>query len=244
MEAEEAPWPRFRRAGDQGLLVEFGDSLAPQIGNAVLAFDADLAERPIAGVTERVPTLRSLLLRYDPLDLAPAKLRAQLEERLSVTDWYQAPPPAGRKLWRLPAVYGGDAGPDLPQVADLLGLGEAAAIEAHARCRQRVLMLGFSPGCAYCGPLPPEWDLPRLEQIKPLVPAGSLSVAVCQTVLFPTAMPTGWRTIARTPFLNFRPAAAEPVLLRAGDELSFEPITEAEAARLSEADMARSEPIP
>ena len=70
--------PVLRAAGDSALLVEFGDRLDPAINNAAIAFDARLREAAIGGVSETTPTIRSVLVRYDPLDIAPASLRARL----------------------------------------------------------------------------------------------------------------------------------------------------------------------
>jgi KipI family sensor histidine kinase inhibitor len=224
--------PVLHVAGESGMLVEFGAIYAPGINRAVMAFDAALRADPTPGVIETVPTIRSVLVRYDPLALAPAALEARLREMLAGRDWYAAPPPPGRKLWRVPAVYGGAAGPDLAEVADLAGLGEAAAVESHAGARQSVLMLGFAPGCAYMGGLGPEWDIPRRTGLTPSVPPGSVLVAIRQTVFPSTEMPTGWRRIATSPFRSFVPGAADPFRLSPGDEVIFEPVTEAEAARL------------
>ena len=227
------PAPLFRLAGDQGLIVEFGDALDERINNAVIAFDARLKAAAPPGVIETAPTIRSVLVRFDPLETPFATMRARLTELLEERDWLKAEPPPGR-LWRIPARYGGEEGPDLAATAGLLGVSETEAVEAHAACRQRVFMLGFSPGFAYMGRLPERWALPRLEQVKPRVPTGSISVAVRQTVLCATPIPTGWRTIARTPFLSFDLTREPPFLLEAGDRIEFEPVSGAVYTRLCE----------
>ncbi|GAB5470413.1 MAG: 5-oxoprolinase subunit PxpB [Rhodospirillales bacterium] len=226
-------WPRFRAAGDSGLIVEFGDSLDRQVNNAVLAFDRRLRAAEIAGVGETAPTLRSVLLRFDPLALAPDRLRARLREILAERDWLNAPPPEGRGLWRIPLRYGGDAGPDLAEIAATLEVEAETLIAEHAATRQRVMMLGFAPGFAYLGELPVRWDLPRLPAVKPRVPPGSLSVALRQSVLCATPIPTGWRTIARTPFRSFDLGRDPAFLLEPGDEVIFEPISAAHYERLA-----------
>ena len=60
--------------------------------------------------------------------------------------------------------------------------------------------------------------------MKAEVPAGSISVAVRQTVLTSTPIPTGWRTIGITPFSNFNPAQSSPFSVEAGDEIQFYPV--------------------
>lgn len=224
--------PRLRAAGDSALLVEFGDRLDPAINNAAIAFDARLRAEGIGGVIESAPTIRSVLVRFDPLELAPDRLRGRIGELLGERDWLAAPPPEGRCLWTIPACYGGAHGPDLDEVADLMGCSPDEAVARHADARQRVFMLGFAPGVAYLGLLPEAWNLPRLKEIRPEVPSGALLVAVRQTVLFAAAMPTGWRTIGRTPFRSFDPDRDPPVLLSPGDEVRFEPVPAAAFDRL------------
>jgi len=233
-----APAPRIAAVGEAALLVTFGDRWDPRVNRAALAFDAALARRNLAGVTETVPTIASVLVRFDPLVRAPHVLRQDLAEMLAARDWYDAPPPPGRRRLTLPAVYGGDAGPDLAEVADLLGLREDQVGDAHAEGPLTVAMLGFAPGCAYLAGLGATWDLPRRKTLRPSVPAGAILVAVRQTVLPANPMPTGWRWIGRTPARTFSPEASEPFLLRPGDEVSFAPVTEAEAARLGPGPLA------
>lgn len=226
--------PVLRAAGDSALLVEFGDRLEPAINNAAIAFDARLRAAGIDGVTETAPTIRSVLVRFDPLEIAPERLRGRIGELLGERDWLAAPPPEARSLWTIPACYGGEHGPDLDEVADLVGMTPDEAAARHAEARQRVFMLGFAPGVAYLGLLPEPWNLPRLKEIRPEVPSGSLLVAVRQTVLFAAAMPTGWRTIGRTPFRSFDPDRDPPVLLSPGDEVRFEPVPSSDFGRLRE----------
>ncbi len=228
------PEPVLRAAGDSALLIAFGDRLDPAINNAAIAFDARLREAAIAGVSETAPTIRSVLVRFDPLEIAPDRLRGTVAELLAERDWLSAPPPAERSLWRIPACYGGEHGPDLDEIADLVGCSPAQAAQRHAEARQRVFMLGFAPGVAYLGLLPEAWNIPRLKEVRPEMPAGSLLVAVRQTVLFAAAMPTGWRAIARTPFRSFDPRRDPPVLIAPGDEIGFTPVEAAEFARLTE----------
>lgn len=221
-------YPLIRQAGEAAVLVEFGAELDLATNNAAQAFDARVTEAGCAGILETTPTLRSVLVRYDPLTASAADLQSQLGELLAERDWLTSQPPAGRKLWRIPAVYGNQYGADLTEVAELLDTESATVIEKHAEQRLRVLTLGFSPGFTYLGLLPPEWNLPRLSYVKPEVPAGAISVAVRQTVMTSTPIPTGWRTIAQTPFSNFNLLADPPFAISPGDEIAFRSISSEE----------------
>lgn len=55
------------------------------------------------------------------------------------------------------------------------------------------------------------------------MPRGSVGIAGTQTGIYPLETPGGWRLIGRTPRALFDPMGEEPVLLRAGDLLRFEP---------------------
>jgi KipI family sensor histidine kinase inhibitor len=226
--------PVFRPAGDSALLVEFGDALDPVINNAAIAFNARLREAHPAHVLETAATNRSVLVRFDALERDPSDLRTELTDILAEQDWMQAPPPAGRKLWRLPVAYGSEHGPDLPELADMTGQTEAALAEAHAAERQRVFMVGFAPGHLYTGLLPELFDLPRLSEIKPSVPPGSISVAIRQSVICSTTIPTGWRTIGRTPFRTFDLDRDPVFMIEAGDEFAYEPVDEADYRKFEE----------
>lgn len=233
----EAPHngPVIRQAGEGGLLVEFGETLDDRVNNAAHAFDRRLQEQPFAGLIETAPTIRSVLVRFDPLAVAPQDVKTRLADLYKERDWLAAGPPHNRSLWRVPVLYGGTHGPDLDAVADALGMDPMAAVEAHAAVRQRVYMLGFAPGFAYLGRLPEIWNLPRLTTIKPEIPPGSLCIAVRQTALCSTAIPTGWHWIGQTPFRSFSIDRDPPFLIEPGDEMAFEPVDAAAFARLSDA---------
>ena len=62
--------PRLLPSGDSAITVEFSRTIDDAANQRVLALDRALAQRaPIAGVTETVPTYRSLLVHYDPVQI-------------------------------------------------------------------------------------------------------------------------------------------------------------------------------
>ncbi len=218
------------RAGDSALLVKFGETLSLETNRQVLALDRRLRKSPVEGVLEIIPTICSVLVSFDPLSICADHLEQILRSLLDDL------PDEGRgpfTRWFIPTCYGAGHGPDLAQVADLLNCSEAEAIAQHSAGPQQVLMLGFAPGFCYAGLLPENWNLPRLDVVKSQVPAGSVSVAVRQTVMTSTADPTGWRTIARTPFRNFDAMSEQVVLIGAGDEIVFDPVEHADFSKLT-----------
>ena len=79
--------------------------------------------------------------------------------------------------------------------------------------------------------------VPRLENPRELIPAGSVGIGGKQTGVYPIASPGGWRLIGRTPVRLYDPHRNPPVLYTAGDRIRFYPISEQEYARI-EAEVA------
>lgn len=213
--------PRIRTAGVDGMLVSFGDSLSEPANRAALAFRAEIERQGWDGVEESTTSLVSAYLRFDPLHLGHAELKAKLDTLLSDRDWYEAPLPSGRRLWRIPAVFGTDLGPQLDQAAEAAGLTAEQAIKDFTQTRVRVQTIGFAPGQPYLGELPQAWNIPRQSTLTSRIPEGALAVAIRQLVLFSVATPTGWQHIGQTAMRLFQPEAEEPFLLRPGDEVEF-----------------------
>lgn len=213
--------PEALPGGADGVLLRFSLTPRPEAMAAVQVLLARLeADRP-AGVEEIVPGLVSVLLRFDPARADRAELMKTglgLAERIA-RDFPALPDPSRR--WTIPAAFGGEAGPQLAEVARLAGLSESAAVAEICATPLRVLTIGFAPGLPYLGLLPERWNFPRQTELTPKVPAGAVVAAVRQIVLFGAPSTTGWRQVGRSGFRCFQPGRETPMPLRAGDEIRF-----------------------
>jgi KipI family sensor histidine kinase inhibitor len=213
--------PRLLAAGDSAIVVEFGDGIDVRINARVRLLQHALDTGPHNGIVETVPTYRSLMVHYDPLVLS----REALEQLIVSTA--RGLPDQIRETVRtveIPVMYGGEAGPDLAEVAAMAGVDDQAVVDLHAGADYVVYMLGFMPGFPYLGGLPARIATPRLATPRTLVPAGSVGIAGAQTGIYPTASPGGWRLIGRTPVRLFDPRRSPPTLLEAGDHVRFVPV--------------------
>ena len=226
--------PRILRMGLTGLLVQFSDRLDDGANRRALAFGARLAARLPDGVEEIAPSLGGVYLRLEPMKADHAAIEAQLAALLDGE--LSGHGLAGARRWTVPAVFGSGAGPDLDAVAAAVGIGPAAAVAELVARPLRVMAIGFAPGLPYMGILPERWDIPRNTAMTPRVPAGGVVVAVRQAIIFPADTPTGWWHVGQTGFRGFRPGAAEPFLLRPGDEVRLRPVSEDELRALIASD--------
>ncbi len=217
---------RYLPFGDNALLVELGDVISSETNRKVISLGDLILRVKTKGVRELVPTYRSLLIVFDPLEtdhdelgLRVEKLQQRTESSIERTD---------ERRTDIPIVYGGEYGPDLAYVAQSHGLTEEQVKESHSKGAYRVYMTGFVAGFPYLGEVADEIATPRLETPRLKVPAGSVGIAEKQTGIYPCEAPGGWRIIGRTPLKMFDPLRQPPALLKPGDTIKFEPITKEE----------------
>ncbi|KPP86627.1 MAG: Allophanate hydrolase subunit 1 [Rhodobacteraceae bacterium HLUCCO07] len=236
MSADPRPdCPDIAPLGVDGLLVRFSTRLDDAANRAVLGFARGLESDPPQGVVEVASALSSVYLRFDPAVVSRAELTRALQDRAATRDWSTPMDGVGRH-WHIPTAFGGDFGPQLAETAALLGMSEEQAVADLVAHPVRVLAIGFAPGQPYLGMLPDRWDIPRLKDITPSIPASALVVAVRQLIVFSADTPTGWRHVGQTAFRPFRSESDAPFPLRPGDVLHFEAVSHDEFDRIRASD--------
>lgn len=219
-------YPRFLPCGDRVLMVEFGGVIDPAVNRRVNRFASAVRALKLPGVVQVIATYRSAMVDYDPLLWPSDTLDERLAPLLDV--------PAGEeeegevRLIEVPTWY---AGEDLPDVAAHTRFTVDEVIRRHAGALYTVYAVGFSPGYAYMGGLPPELVTPRLATPRTRVPAGSVAIGGQQAGVYPQESPGGWRLLGRTYLRIFDPGRAEPSLFRVGDRVRFVPISAEEYRR-------------
>ncbi|MFK7855134.1 MAG: 5-oxoprolinase subunit PxpB [Granulosicoccus sp.] len=225
-------------AGDRALVLEFGQEINSVIVDQIVALDRLVAsERSsgrLTGITETIPTFRSLAIMYDPLLVHPEELLEELRLLNHLPDTGSL---RQGKQWLLPVKYGGNAGPDLAEVAQLTDLDEQQVIQLHEDCQFTVYMLGFLPGFAFLGDTPKALHLPRRKEPRLRVPAGSVAIALQLTGVYPWDSPGGWHILGNCPVPLFDAELDPPALLKAGDLVSFKAVDD-EAHRALEEQVA------
>ena len=192
--------------------MELGD----QIDDTVAARARALADAWDAlGQGRAVPAYASVVVRFDPLRLAPADAEREVMRLAMVPGGASI---EGVREVEIPTRY---EGPDLLETAERSELSVAELVALHSGRIYRAFFLGFLPGFAYCGVLDPRIVAPRLVRPRERVPAGSVAIADGQTSIYPFDSPGGWRLIGRTDVRVFDSAKEPPVLIRPGDRVRF-----------------------
>jgi KipI family sensor histidine kinase inhibitor len=168
-------------------------------------------------VEDVVPAYLALTVFYDSLRVSYREISAALLAACDrPADVAKTPTP---RTHRIPVRYDG---PDLDFIASSTGLSVDEVVARHSGRSYTVDLLGFVPGFGYLGELDPALHLPRREQPRPRVTAGSVAIAAAQTAVYPLDTPGGWHIIGSTSTVMFDPARNPPALLAPGDIVQFE----------------------
>lgn len=207
--------PRFSELGDCALLLQAPPPLDIRWQERIWALAA--AVREWAGVSEVMPGMNNMMVRFDPLAVPADDLRAAI-----LALWPRCSWDGGKgKTVEVPVVYGGEHGMDLQHVAAHAGLSVPELVRLHSQARYTVYFLGGYPGFGYLGGLPAQLFTPRRAVPRPQVPPSSVAIGGSQAGVIPTAVPSGWHVIGQAREVFFDLARNPPALLEPGDEVRF-----------------------
>jgi inhibitor of KinA len=212
--------PSFRiiPAGDAALVVEGPARIDPALNAWCVSLSRALQLTLGSAVRDLVVGYCSVTIYYDPLSTDPVWLE---EQARSVAAGLEVDTTNDGAVIDVPVCYGGEMGPDLPDVATFAACSEEVVVDLHAGREYRVYVLGFVPGFAYMAEVDPRIAIPRRSSPRTHVPAGSVAIAAGQTGIYPSETPGGWNVIGRTPVEPYSPARQEPFLFRPGDRVRF-----------------------
>lgn len=222
---------RYEITGVDTITLHFGERIDVALVARIQHASAILRERLGQRLVDLVPSYTTLLLRYDLLTDDLASLLVDVKAALAcLPEPGQADDSGGiadgpqTAIVEVPVFYDLSVGPDLESIAARAGLSVDEVIDCHCAGIYNVFAIGFAPGFAYLGEVPPELAAPRLDTPRSKVPPGALGIADTQTAIYPLASPGGWNLIGRTPLRMFDPDRERPALLEAGQQVRFRAI--------------------
>jgi inhibitor of KinA len=233
---------RYLVVGDRGISVEFGNSLSEETNLEVQKLWFTLKKARLSGVIEAFPTIRSLFVYYNPLEIGAGELIRELRRMESQMGEICLPP---SRLFDVPVLYGGEYGPDLEVISGILHLSAEEIIAIHSGKEYFIYDTGFIGGSAHFKVPPPLDSLPRKKTPNLGVPVGAVLVAGGMGSAFkPLAGPTGWYWIGTSPLRQWFPEKDPPLLINPGDKLIYRPVNRQEFLAIKEAvDEGRYDPL-
>lgn len=211
-------------AGRDALLLDFADEPYPSIAalkvQSVLTSAAETGLLP--GVLDVVPAAATVLVQGEPgLGLDHLGIRRALRG-VDLSDG-SSPEADDNGPLELGVRYDGA---DLDEAAERCGLEVGEVISAHTQTLWRVQFMGFAPGFGYLVPQKHSaatalTALPRREQSRPRVRAGSVAVAAGYSAVYPRESPGGWWLLGSTAAELWNTDATPPALLKPGAVVRF-----------------------
>jgi KipI family sensor histidine kinase inhibitor len=202
------------------LIVEFGDELNLSLNFRVIALNGAIKKSALAGVTETIPTHRSLGIVYNQfvisykelvdelkrLDKQLGKLSALPSRILTIPIWYNDP-------WSQECAQAHGMPNNMEFIAELNRITVDKVIEIHSRTLHWVGAVGFTPGCYQAVPLDPSLVLtaPKYPRPRKWTPERIICLAGHLTSVYPVRSPGGYQLIGRTPLDLYDPMQRDPV---------------------------------
>lgn len=205
----------LRPAGDRAFLC----IPAP---DRVAELATELRERSLPGVVDLLPAAQTVLVTVDSPASAD-RLRPEIERLIAAVNATvpgnvsRGTLPRGEPL-RIPVHYDG---PDLPEVADALGIRPDEVIAAHTDTVWRCAFAGFAPGFGYLEAPDDRLTVARRSTPRTRIPAGSVALAGGYSAVYPRESPGGWQLIGRTGLTMWDTERDPPALIRAGELVRF-----------------------
>ncbi|SEQ11668.1 sensor histidine kinase inhibitor, KipI family [Amphritea atlantica] len=216
---------RVEIAGENALIIYFGDKTDPRVSSQVQQAVTILETELNGKLIDMVPSYASLLVIYDQLATDHLEVRRCIRELLSKLDNSES---SEGNLVILPAYYSTESGPDLEALAQRADLSIEEVIKIHSEMEYRVYAIGFAPGFAYLGEVDARIAAPRLATPRTKVPRGAIAIADRQTAVYPAVSPGGWNLIGLCPTRMFDPKAEPTMPVQVGDRVRFNPISREE----------------
>jgi KipI family sensor histidine kinase inhibitor len=169
-------------------------------------------------LVDLVATYDHLFLTFDPVagdhEGATALLRQHFDAQRVGTL------PEGRTL-DVPVLFGGEAGPDLEDVATELDLPAEDLVARLTQGPWQVRFVAGPVGTPFTDRTDWSAAVPRMRVPRVQVPPGSLALSGSQSIVYPVRSPGGWRLVGRTPLRLADPGTDDLVAYRAGDRLRY-----------------------
>lgn len=235
------PEAAYRLLGDLYLTVEFGDELDLLLNFKVIALDAALKANPIPGITETIPTNRSLGIVYDPYVISCERLIQRTREiergmgeiaelasrHVTIPFWYNDP-------WSLECAKAAGFGNNVEYMAKINGTSVEEVIRLHSGTQWWVSAVGFTPATYQALALDPAYNLsaPKYPRPRKTTPDRILCQAGKLTSFYSVVSPGGYQLLGRTPVDLYDPKQRnpvfkdDPVLPRVSDRHTYQPIDE------------------
>ena len=203
------------------MLINFPQRIDPEINQQVIQLNQYIINEKLNGVEFTIPAYCSLLISFNPSLINFSSLKKLIFTKAQET--FESSQKEVRKI-NLPVCYDAPYALDMDEISSIINLSPTDIVQLHTEAYYTIYMMGFLPGFPYMGINSQELNLPRKQEPRTNVPAGSVAITGGQTGIYPMNSPGGWQIIGRTPVSIFNPDRENPFLFKTGDLVRFSSI--------------------
>lgn len=212
----------YKPFGERAILVEWPAKIDEVILKDVIRFKSVIVKNNIKSIIEVKSAYNSLLIFYDSVcrnfenevNILKKLYKSSNKETVILST-----------RWEIPVCYDQSFGIDLGVISAEKKLSIAEVVKRHSQASYTVYFIGFLPGFLYLGGLDETLHVPRKSTPRLKIEKGSVAIGGNQTGVYPTESPGGWNIIGNSPIEFFNPKSNPPCFAKAGDKISFTPIS-------------------
>ena len=212
----------YKPFGERAILIEWPTKIDGDILNDIIIFKSIIAEKNIKSIIELKSAYNSLLIIYDAVC---RNFEKEVNVLKNIYNSHSIPYDSLSTLWKIPVCYDESFGIDLKSISAEKKLSVTEIIERHATAIYTIYFIGFLPGFLYLGGLDDVLHMPRKSTPRLIIEKGAVAIGGHQTGVYPTDSPGGWNIIGNSPIAFFNPKNNPPCFAKAGDRISFIPIS-------------------
>ena len=212
----------FKPFSETSILIEWPQEINEKILNDLLLFKNSIKAHLPKSILQIINSYNSLLVIYK------FTIEDVNDEIMSLKELYSSSSieeHSESSNWNIPVCYDQKFGIDLDRLASLKKCSIQQIIDWHSQPNYLVYCIGFLPGFLYLGGLNPKLMTPRLKSPRLHINKGAVGIAGDQTGIYPNESPGGWNIIGNSPIELFYPESEPPCFIKAGDTVSFYPIS-------------------
>lgn len=165
---------KYLYAGDSSMVIEFGNEISKEINEKIKSMIDELDRLNYHFIREIIPTYRSIIVHYDPLEISFDDLKIKISEIEDSAKYYKE---EKLNIVEIPVLYGEEYGCDIDEVAKHNNISVEEVIRVHSSKEYLIHMLGFTPGFPYLGGMDEKIATPRREKPRFKIEAGSVGIA-------------------------------------------------------------------
>lgn len=211
----------YQQTSEHSYLLNYGEDININTNKKVISHFKYLLKNKFKYIFNVVPSFNKLLIVFD-IDFKE-DIEILIQNLKLIEDYDEI-----NSIQHIISIcYDEEYALDYKNVENAFSIDFDEFINFHSSTIFNVFMIGFMPGLPFLGLLNVNKSLPRLENPRISIPAGSVGVVDNLSVIYPNQSSGGWNLIGRTTFNLFNKNRNKPIL-NPGDSVKFQSISKKE----------------